>query len=117
MCLYGGPKSDFVYAVAVDASGSIYTAGSFEKEATIGSTHLITPDPELGYLSDAYLIRWDSAGNVIWARQMAVLPMLESTGWPFHRKATSSCWEASPTASKLIASPLHSPTPISHEAS
>ena len=70
MRFYGGPKTDWGYSVAVDAAGSAYTVGNFEKEATFGAYHLVASRPDLCYYTDGYLCKWDSAGQVLWARQL-----------------------------------------------
>ncbi|MCF8294807.1 MAG: choice-of-anchor D domain-containing protein [Bacteroidales bacterium] len=65
----GGSSSDVGYSIAIDASGNVYTTGSFQ-----GSTDF---DPGSGthYLSsngyyDIFISKLDASGNFIWAKNM-----------------------------------------------
>ena len=49
--------------IAIDPSGNIYLSGSFSDTITFGTTTLISRG-----LTDAFLTKYTSQGNVIWAR-------------------------------------------------
>ncbi len=64
----GGPKSDYGYSVNSDKSGNIYLVGSFQSSSiTFGSFTLINTDNS-GNTRDVFIVKYDSAGNVIWAQ-------------------------------------------------
>ncbi|MEP6749686.1 MAG: SBBP repeat-containing protein, partial [Bacteroidota bacterium] len=64
-----GAGTDYIYSLAVDGSGNVYTTGFFT-----GTTYF---DPVSGAHSltsaagsrDAYVCKFDPAGNVVWAKQ------------------------------------------------
>ncbi len=65
----GGTDSDSPGGVALDTSGSVYTAGSFRGTADF--------DPGAGTFNltstgtwDAFIVKLDSAGNLAWAKQL-----------------------------------------------
>jgi VCBS repeat-containing protein len=65
----GGGASDIPRSIAVDNAGNVYACGSFEGTADF--------DPGVGVVSltpvgsgDIFLSKLDSAGNLVWARQM-----------------------------------------------
>ena len=64
---FGGTSNDYGYSVAVDASGNVYTTGSFE-----GTTDF---DPGLGTFTltsagaaDIFISKLDANGNFVWAK-------------------------------------------------
>ena len=59
----GGGIPDSANAVAVDASGNVYFAGTFGSNAVFGATALSAVD---GY--DLYLAKLDASGNFLWAK-------------------------------------------------
>jgi hypothetical protein len=61
---FGGTDDDIGYAIAiaVDASGSSYTTGSFRGSMTVGSTTLTSADS-----FDIFIIKLDSSGSPVWA--------------------------------------------------
>ncbi|MDP4266007.1 MAG: SBBP repeat-containing protein [Bacteroidota bacterium] len=62
----GGTDDDYVSSVAVDVSGNIYVAGSFVSSIiTFGSTTLTNTN--VGN-NDFFLAKYDSNGNVLWAK-------------------------------------------------
>jgi hypothetical protein len=65
----GGAFSDYGNAVAVDASGNIYTAGTFSGTADFdpgAATYNLTSAGE----SDIFVCKLDATGNFVWARSM-----------------------------------------------
>lgn len=60
-----GSGSSLGYGVTIDNSGNIFITGSFSTGSiTLGSTTLTN-----GGQSDAFLVKYDPAGNVLWARK------------------------------------------------
>jgi len=65
----GGGWFDFSYSVAVDASGNICIAGSYSSPSiSFGAYHLINLINS-GSSNDLFIAKYDSNGNVIWARR------------------------------------------------
>lgn len=59
-------KNDYALEIAIDTLGSIYVAGNFEQSIDVdpgSGTHLLVSN---GYV-DGFLIKLDSAGNLIWS--------------------------------------------------
>ncbi len=54
------------YSEAIDNAGNVYTTGYFHDTVNFGTHKLIST---LGSLGDIYLIKYDSAGNIIWVKQ------------------------------------------------
>lgn len=62
----GGRESDAALAVSTDSKGNAYVGGYFKSGSiTFGTTTLFNADPFLG---DLFLVKYDSEGNVVWAR-------------------------------------------------
>ncbi len=61
----GGPSVDSAYGIAMDRVGNVYITGSFRGTAIFGSTTLTS-----GGVRDIFVIKLDSNGNVLWARDM-----------------------------------------------
>lgn len=63
-----GAASDYSKSIASDNSGNIYITGSFvSSSVTFGSAVLTNQ----GNLDDVFIVKYDSAGNAIWARSAA----------------------------------------------
>lgn len=65
----GGTMSDYVYAVSVDASGAVYTTGSFQGTAdfdpSANSLNLVSKGG-----SDIFISKLDQNGNAVWAKSI-----------------------------------------------
>ncbi len=65
----GGDKTDGVSKVATDSTGNIYLAFQSSSESiTIGSQTLLTKNDPFSSVNDILLVKYDSNGNVQWAR-------------------------------------------------
>jgi len=63
----GGPNYDIGYSIALDASGNIYTAGSFQGTADFdpsAATYTLTAAGTYG----VFVSKLDAAGNFLWAK-------------------------------------------------
>ncbi|MHB8258827.1 MAG: T9SS type A sorting domain-containing protein [Bacteroidia bacterium] len=67
----GGVNEDFGSAVATDASGNVYQLGNFYSPSVLfGSTTLHNQAyAASNYGGEIFLVKYDSCGNVIWAKQ------------------------------------------------
>ncbi len=64
-----GNKDNLSNTVVTDASGNIYVAGSFDSDSvTFGAIKLVNPD---SFTTKIFLVKYDSSGNVIWAKTFA----------------------------------------------
>ena len=58
-------NASYPYFVTADAAGSVYVTGNFSDDTvTFGSTTFIN-----GGLYDMFLVKYDSSGNFVWAKQ------------------------------------------------
>jgi hypothetical protein len=62
---FGGPNSDKGISIGTDSLGFIYVSGYFNSLATFGTVFL-TNSPASGTNKEAFLVKMDSMGNVIW---------------------------------------------------
>src|SRR5665213_2796949 len=80
----GGTAYDYGFFVTTDASGNIYMAGMFRDSSIIfGSDTLKNTSFDT---NDVFLVKYDSNGNVLWAR---------SAGSTYYDYATSIATDAS----------------------
>jgi hypothetical protein len=61
-----GVSDAWSYAVATDSKGNAYVTGCFKDTLSFSSFRLIGPS---GYGACPFLVKYDSNGNVIWAKQ------------------------------------------------
>ncbi|MCB9317449.1 MAG: SBBP repeat-containing protein, partial [Lewinellaceae bacterium] len=59
----GGFDTDFGSDIAADASGNVYVTGEFQGTAGFGSQTLTSAGDV-----DAFVVKYDASGNVLWAR-------------------------------------------------
>lgn len=59
------PDAEDAKAAAMDGLGHVYVIGTFKKTVTIGTNTLV---PESTTTHSLFLAKYDSAGNVLWAR-------------------------------------------------
>lgn len=60
----GNSDSEFGQSVATDAAGNVYIAGAFSTSIVFGTTTLTSAGS-----TDIYVSKYDSAGNVLWAKR------------------------------------------------
>ena len=60
----GGTGADIAHGIVVDSAGNIAIVGEFQNTATFGNNSIVA----LG-LGDAFIAKYDSAGNNLWARR------------------------------------------------
>ena len=67
----GGPDLEFIEHMTTDASGNVIVAGYFYSALiTFGNTTLTNVDPGTG---DIFIVKYDTYGNVIWAKRVGGL--------------------------------------------
>ena len=64
---FGSTVHEAAYGIAVDSSGNVYTAGSFDGttdfDPGVGTTNLTTNGND-----DIYVSKLDSSGDLVWAK-------------------------------------------------
>ncbi|MDB6123182.1 MAG: Conserved repeat domain protein [Pedosphaera sp.] len=56
------------YALAVDNSGNVFITGAYRNNLLLGTNLLVVPTAN-GNTANPFVAKYDSAGNVLWARQ------------------------------------------------
>jgi len=65
----GGTSDDFGYHIATDASGNVYLTGYYNSSSITFGSFTFT---NAGIGDNAFLIKYNSSGNVIWAKNIGV---------------------------------------------
>jgi hypothetical protein len=69
----GGTSSDFGYSITTDASGNVYTTGTFEETADFDPSAGTSNLTSAGGL-DIFIQKLDASGNLLWAKAMGGTP-------------------------------------------
>jgi hypothetical protein len=78
----GGMGADYGNSITTDATGNVYVTGYYSSSSiTFGSTTLTNAD-STGNYPDIFIVKYDAAGNVIWATSA------EGTGYDFSYGST-----------------------------
>ncbi len=63
----GNAGNERASSIKCDASGNIYLAGSFESASITFGTTTLTNIETTGIFNDIFIVKYDAAGNVLWA--------------------------------------------------
>jgi hypothetical protein len=63
----GGTNFDYGYSVCNDASGNVFVTGTFSSQNITFGSYTLTKTGA-GYSTDIFLVKYDSQGNVLWAK-------------------------------------------------
>jgi hypothetical protein len=58
-----GPSADAIYGITTDTLGNVYIIGDFGSTINLGTTTLTSAGNQ-----DIFIVKYDPAGNVIWAK-------------------------------------------------
>lgn len=67
---YGNSRGESASSLAVDSNGEVFFAGRFTDSTVLGSFALYKNGPGGCASCDAYLAKLDTAGNVLWAKNL-----------------------------------------------
>ena len=67
---FGGTSTDFGYSIDLDVSGNIYTTGFFGNTVDFDPDTLNTFNLIAGGSIDAFILKLDTGGNLVWAKQI-----------------------------------------------
>lgn len=65
----GGIHDDYGYRLAMDASGNVYAGGIFNSDSITFDTITLI---KKSFFEDAYIVKYDNNGNVLWAKDLGV---------------------------------------------
>jgi len=65
---FGGNTSDCGRSIATDKNGNLYVSGYFYSEIIDFGDAMLTNTDNSGFTSDVFIVKYDSVGNIIWAR-------------------------------------------------
>jgi hypothetical protein len=98
---FGGTHTDEAIAVAVDGSGNIYVAGTFlSLSLQFGATVLTNSQGE--NTPDIFVVKLDSSGNVVWAKQQTSGGASNETGYSIAVDAGGNVIVVGSTSSSTI---------------
>ena len=66
----GGIGLEECWGIAADNSGNVYITGEFYSTSVNFGTHVLYNTDTSGYSSDAYFVKYDSLGNILWAKDI-----------------------------------------------
>lgn len=64
-------STNILPSIAIDKMNNIYMTGYFDDTINFGSSTLVSPNPAYNFA--AFLTKYDSSGNVIWAKQSGTI--------------------------------------------
>ncbi|HLG35075.1 MAG TPA: hypothetical protein VI757_09360, partial [Bacteroidia bacterium] len=64
----GGTRDDYAYGIAADVNGNVYITGYFRSPSIMFGTITLTHSDSTGIYDDIFIAKYDSAGNVLWAK-------------------------------------------------
>jgi hypothetical protein len=73
----GGQKNEGGAGIVTDASGNVYMTGTFYSPSINFGTNTLTNTDSTGNTCDIYIMKYDSSGNVLWAKSAGV------PGWDY----------------------------------
>lgn len=65
----GGAASDVGNSISVDANGNSYLIGGFNSSSIVFGNTTLTNDDGSGNSPDIFIVKYDVAGNVLWAKR------------------------------------------------
>jgi len=86
----GGISRDVANSISSDGSGNIVVTGLFRSPTlSFGSTILINADPS-GNTEDVFISKYDSSGNVLWAKSAGGMGMFGDIGYSVSANANGN---------------------------
>lgn len=72
----GGIFNDWVYAICCDSKGNVYITGHFRSPLITFGTITLTNEDTVGNYEDIFIVKYDSLGNLIWAKKAAEIALI-----------------------------------------
>ena len=96
----GGIGSNGVYQLATDKSGNTYIAGRFANQISFGAFTLTSVMPTITHI---FVAKYDTAGNVLWARSAGEAGNGNDLTWTVHVDGASNVYLAGSIQSDTVA--------------